>query len=317
MLQPRIAAPLQRAIRNTPGIWLRYNTWTTHCSTPQPFARHFISAPVLRHPELSPKPTEATSIPDSNPKDDDIFVPKPLGRPIGFKDPPQPGENTGVARPKKDYSGMTWSQRNLAKRQDLVDKWSTNYFRDFKNIRKYRSGKTFIGNSHIYKRDKALYFPNFHGNTLKEKNANTTSVLQGKVSVVNVYSSQWGEIQTQTFTGKSTNAKLHEIVAQHAGRAQMVDINIEENFLKAWIISLFKWKLKSARSPEEWEKYFIVRKGVSERIRETIGLLNGRVGYVYLVDQECKIRWAGSGDAEGTEMEDMNRGFNKLVMEAL
>jgi len=44
--------------------------------------------------------------------------------------------------------------------------------------------------------------------------------------------------------------------------------------------------------------------------------LNGRVGYVYLVDQDCKIRWAGSGDAEGTEMDDMNKGFAKLVNEA-
>jgi len=56
-----------------------------------------------------------------------------------------------------------------------------------------------------------------------------------------------------------------------------------------------------------------VRKGVSEKIRETIGLLNGRVGYVYIVDEECRIRWAGSGDAEGTEMQDMNKGFRKLV----
>jgi ATPase complex subunit ATP10 len=37
---------------------------------------------------------------------------------------------------------------------------------------------------------------------------------------------------------------------------------------------------------------------------------------VYLVDQECKIRWAGSGDAEGSEMEDLNRGVAKLVAEA-
>lgn len=316
MLQPRIAVPLQRAIRNAPAMCLRCDARTTYHSIPQRFTRNFNSAQVLRRPEPGPKPTEATSIPTPDPKEDDIFIPKTLGRPIGFKDPPQPGDNVQVKDPKKDYSGMTMSQRNLAKRQDLVDKWSTNYFRDLKNVRKYRSGKTFLANTQIYKKDKALYFPNFHGNTLKDKNVDTTNVLQGKLSVVNVYSSHWGEMQAQSFTGKSSNARLHDILAQHTGLAQMIDINIEENFLKAWIISSFKWKLKSARSPEEWEKYFIIRKGVSERIRETIGLLNGRVGYVYLVDQECKIRWAGSGDAEGTEMEDLNRGFNKLVTEA-
>jgi ATPase complex subunit ATP10 len=74
--------------------------------------------------------------------------------------------------------------------------------------------------------------------------------------------------------------------------------------------------LKASKPKEDWGKYFVVRKGVSERIRETIGLLNGRVGYVYLVDQDCRIRWAGSGNAEGSEMGDMNRGFAKLVAEA-
>lgn len=209
------------------------------------------------------------------------------------------------------------SQRNLAKREELVEKWSTNYFRDFKNIRKYRSGKTFMANRRIFKRESALYFPNLHGETLAEKNADTTPVLQGRVSVVNVYSSQWGEAQVQTFTGKKVNPELQEILATYPGVAQMVDVNIEENSMKAWIIALFQWRLRAMRPKEEWGRYFVVRKGVSEKIRETIGLLNGRVGYVYLIDQDCKIRWAGSGNAEDTEMEDMNRGFRKLINEVV
>ncbi|KAJ4367637.1 Mitochondrial ATPase complex subunit atp10 [Neocucurbitaria cava] len=261
---------------------------------------------------MKPDPNE----PQTDPKDEDVFIPKPLGRPIGFKLPPQAGENTGNIKTKKDYSGMTMSQRNLEKRKDLVEKWGTNYFRDFKNIRKYRSGKTFMANPRIFKKEAALYFPNFHGDTLAEKSADTTPVLQGKVTVVNVFSSDWGLNQAQTFTGKSVNAELHNIIAESPGIAQMVDINIEENSMKAWIIALFQWQLRAQRPKNEWAKYFVVRKGVSERIRETIGLLNGRVGYVYLVDEECKIRWAASGNAEGTEMEDLNKGFRRLVNEA-
>ena len=211
---------------------------------------------------------------------------------------------------------MTMSQRNLEKRKDLVEKWGTNYFRDFKNIRKYRSGKTFMANPRIFKKDVALYFPNFHGDTLEGKGKDTTDVLQGKISVVNVYSSQWGLSQVETFTGKNTNGGLQSLLAQNPQVAQMVDVNIEENSMKAWIIALFQWRLKASKPKEEWGKYFVVRRGISERIRETIGLLNGRVGYVYLVDQDCKIRWAGSGDAEGSEMEDMNKGFARLVSEA-
>ncbi|KAF1840767.1 uncharacterized protein K460DRAFT_192038 [Cucurbitaria berberidis CBS 394.84] len=315
MLQPRTAVALRRAFLYSPSICLRCQTQITTRSLAQSSGRTFTSAPVLRRPATDPKPPLTEPNPD--PKDEDIFIPKPLGRPVGFKSPPQAGENAGNIKIKKDYSGMTLKQRNLEKRKDLVEKWGSNYFRDFKNIRKYRSGKTFMANPRIFKKEAALYFPNLHGETLAEKSADTTPVLQGKITVVNVYSSQWGEAQAQTFTGKSVNTELHDILAEYPGIAQMVDVNIEENSMKAWIIALFQWRLRAARPKENWGKYFLVRKGVTERIRETIGLLNGRVGYVYLVDEECKIRWAGSGNAEGTEMEDMNKGFKKLVAETL
>ena len=315
MLQPRIITPLRRTFLDVSSICVRCQGRLAISSIArQPSTRPFTSIHTLRQQETAPKPTPGSPAPD--PKDEDVFIPKPLGRPIGFKSAPKPGENASIPKSKKDYSGMTMSQRNLEKRKDLVEKWGTNYFRDFKNIRKYRSGKTFMANPRIFKKDAALYFPNFHGDTLEGKDKDTTDVLNGKISVVNVFSSDWGVRQVDTFTGKQTNAGLHDILAQKSGVAQMVDINIEENSMKAMIISLFQWRLKASKAKEDWGKYFIVKRGVSERIRETIGLLNGRVGYVYLVDQDCKIRWAGSGDAEGTEMEDMNRGFAKMVSEA-
>jgi ATPase complex subunit ATP10 len=211
---------------------------------------------------------------------------------------------------------MTMSERNLAKRADLVEKWGTNYFRDFKNIRKYRSGKTFMANRSIFKKEAALYFPNLRGQTLAEAEADTANVMKGKVSVVNVYSSAWGEAQVRTFTSKEKNPALHELLGQHDTVAQQIEINIEENPLKAWIIKIFAFKQRVQRRKEDWGKYFVVRKGVDQRIRETIGLLNGRVGYVYLLDQNCKIRWAGSADAEGTEKEDLTRGLRRLIDEA-
>lgn len=308
MLQPRIAS---RILANSSSICLRCQ----HRVLNHPIAlptRPFTSTSILRLPAASPK--EPLQQP---PKDDtEVFVPRPLGRPIGFHHPPQPGQNTGEKKVQKDYSGMSFSERNLAKRADLVEKWGTNYFRDFKNIRKYRSGKTFMANPRIFKKEAALYFPNLHGETLKEKNADTTNVLKGKISVINIYSSAWGEAQVQTFTSKKANPSLHEILSQNPETAQMIDINIEENSVKAWIIALFQWRLRLQRRREDWGKYFVVRTGVSQLIRETIGLLNGRVGYVYLVDQECKIRWAGSANAEGTEAEDLTRGVRKLVEDA-
>lgn len=196
-----------------------------------------------------------------------------------------------------------------------VEEWGKNYFQDFKNIRKYRSGKVFLANSKIFKAEAAQYFPNFHGATLNAEIADTTPVLKGKLSVVNVYSSAWGEAQANSFTGPQ-NTELKEVLDQNKGVCQKVDVNIEENTMKAFILTLFLWRLRMQRSEEDWGKYFIVRRGVSDLIRETLGMLNKRVGYVYLVDQNLKIRWAGSGDAEGTEREDMMKGLRRLIQDA-
>jgi ATPase complex subunit ATP10 len=294
---------MQRALFGRPSICIRCRLQAVQRPQFLNRQRQFATAPVLRLPAEAQKKSK-----DDEPE----FVPQPLGRPIGFPNPPKAGENLGIKQ-KKVYTGKTMSERNLQKRKDIVEKWGTNYFRDFKNIRKYRSGKTFIANPRVFKQEAALYFPNLHGETLAESKADTTPVLKGKISVVNVYSSHWGEMQSWTFTGKKENPELQEILKANKDVAQMVDVNVEENTLKAWIVAIFQWRLRRQRPKEDWGKYFVIRKGVSQQIREMIGLLNSRVGYVYLVDEQCKIRWAGSANAEGTEKEDLNKGLQRLI----
>lgn len=321
MLQPRISTSLRRAIIGAPSLCIRCQRQALQ--RPEAFTalnarRHLVSTTKFRIPaEPSQKPQSQPQPPQPNEKEKDDepeFIPKALGRPIGFQRPPKAGENTGV-KEKKVYTGATMSERNLEKRKDIVEAWGQNYFRDFKNIRKYRKGKLFIANPRIFRSDAALYFPNFHGESLAKSPADTTPVLKGKVSVVTAYSSAWGEAQAQTFTTEKNHPELHTVLKNNDDVAQMVEINIETNVLKAWIIAMNKWSLKRKKRKEDWEKYFIIRKGVSDRIRETIGMLNGRIGYVYLIDENCKIRWAACADAEGTEKEDLMRGLEKLIRE--
>lgn len=63
---------------------------------------------------------------------------------------------------------------------------------------------------------------------------------------------------------------------------------------------------------EQHSRYFIVEKGLDDDTRQQMGFWNGRVGYVYLLDWDCKIRWAGSGNADDEEKAALRRGVLKL-----
>ena len=85
--------------------------------------------------------------------------------------------------------------------------------------------------------------------------------------------------------------------------------------MKAWLVRLFMGSIRR-RIPElDWGRYFLVKKGITAEIRETIGLLNSKVGYTYLVDHKCRIRWAGSGTSEEAERESLARGVQRIVNE--
>lgn len=147
---------------------------------------------------------------------------------------------------------------------------------------------------------------------------NTTSILRGKISVVNLFSSVWAEAQVATFTGPKQNPGLYE--AFEAGNqnlqsplVQKVDINLEENAVKAWLVRMFMWRMRGKLPEEQHKRYFLVRKGLTDGLKEAIGMMNSKVGYVYLLDENCRIRWAGSGPAEEAELEALNNGVRKLA----
>ncbi|KAK2626897.1 hypothetical protein QTJ16_004072 [Diplocarpon rosae] len=225
------------------------------------------------------------------------FTPKPLVRPIGLPNAPRVGENAGVD---------TRSAQKI----------STPYFRDWSNMRLHK-GKSFLAPPRLFKAERALYFPNIHGQTLTKdkKLRDTTPVFQDKVSIVSVFSSTWAENQTATFVAKQHNPEIHEVVASSEGMAQMVQINIEENALKAMLVKLFMPSLRKRVGAGNWGRYFLVRKGLSGEIRDAIGLLNSKVGYTYLLDGECRIRWAGSGPCEGEEKDGLVKGAKRLINE--
>lgn len=193
---------------------------------------------------------------------------------------------------------------------------ATPYFREWSNMQ-HSKGKSFLAPPSLFKADRALYFPNLHGQTLEKKKglSDTTPVLEDKVSIISLFSSAWAENQAATFASEKQNPELHAAVRSSGGAAQIVQINIEENTLKAWVIKLFMPSLRKRIGVSNLGRYFLVRRGITDEMRDAIGLLNSKVGYTYLLDGECKIRWAGSGPAGKEEKEGLVKGVTRLVAE--
>jgi ATPase complex subunit ATP10 len=191
------------------------------------------------------------------------------------------------------------------------------YFRDWTNMELHK-GKTFVSPPRLFKGDLSLWFPNLHGTTLLKSDRtphDTTPTLAGKISVVSMFSGTWAEGQTKSFVGRESNPGLVMALEDNKDQAQLVRVNVEEDGLKAMFIRIFLGSLRKTIGEENWHRYFIVRRGVTDEVRESIGLLNSKVGYVYLLDTECRIRWAGSGYAEDHEKTGLIKGVLRLLEE--
>ncbi|KAK5108594.1 hypothetical protein LTR62_008170 [Meristemomyces frigidus] len=304
---------------------------TTQASTELPTTspKTSVSRPPPPPPAFRPTP----SGPDLRKKrdNDEDFTPYPLTRPIGMPSPPEPTDNIGLdqrslRQRRDDFHNY---EKHLDRRARMTKQIAKPYFRDWSNMRFFK-GKVFVAPDRLFRGDVALWFPNFFGRTLRKSLAprgltdgygglgrGTTEVLPGKVSVVSVVSNDWAAKQVDTFCSQAQNPELHQLLAQEPELVQRVEINWESNFLKWWIMQFFAApNLRRSRSLVEQDRYFMVRRGVSDLMKEGIGILNDKGGYVYLVDGECKIRWAGSAEATEEERRSLVEGVRRLVKEA-
>lgn len=141
----------------------------------------------------------------------------------------------------------------------------------------------------------------------------TTEVVKGRVSLVVVYSGQWAQRQVGTFFGEEKGeGEMGRLLGEGVG-LQRVDVNVEEQGLRAGLMWMFIGNVKKMIGEEDWGRYFVVRRGLGDEVRASLGIVNGSVGYVYLVDWDGKIRWAANGEAAEGEREGLMSGARKLL----
>ncbi|KAI9567522.1 ATPase assembly factor ATP10, partial [Boletus coccyginus] len=220
-----------------------------------------------------------------------VDAPLPLlQRPLGVQDRPV-AYNKSWDDTRKELLDQ---ETRLQQRQHLINEAGKGYFTDLNATRRH-GGKTWIGPNVMVREDKALYFPNISGSRLDTRvQTHTTDICHGRVSVIAMLSTRMSEVHVNGFVSPTNARYLSSPLYQY------VQINLQENLLKSWLVSLFLSSIAKT-VPKELHPTYLVSSQSVEFVRECLGMTNKHVGYVYLVDENLKIRWAGCADAKVEE----------------
>ena len=114
------------------------------------------------------------------------------------------------------------------------------------------------------------------------------------------------QIQTDSFV-KPTN----EVFLSNPNY-RFVEINLQENLLKSLLVSMFLSSLRKT-IPAERQPTYLVSSQNMEYVRDGLGMVNKHIGYVYLLDEHLKVRWAGCGDAKLEEADALRTSVGVLL----
>ncbi|KAG8533274.1 uncharacterized protein KY384_002057 [Bacidia gigantensis] len=123
-----------------------------------------------------------------------------------------------------------------------------------------------------------------------------------------------GGMQCDSYTSAETNPELAVALDHYKDRGlQVVTISVTEDRLKAFFVRRsIDWQKKQTPK-EDWPRSFMIRRGITDYTRADIGMSNPKVGHVFLVDWQCKIRWTGCGDASDEEKESLVSCVKRLM----
>ena len=93
---------------------------------------------------------------------------------------------------------------------------------------------------------------------------------------------------------------------------RFIQINLQENLLKSLLVSMFLSSLRQS-IPKKLRSTYLVSSQNMEYVRDTLGMVNKHIGYVYLLDEHLKVRWAACGDAKSEEADALRTSVGVLL----
>ncbi|EJU02420.1 hypothetical protein DACRYDRAFT_79220 [Dacryopinax primogenitus] len=225
-----------------------------------------------------------------------------LDRPLGMALPP----NTKHKLRQDVEADLAAREKKLKEREHLVKQVLTGYYNDVHQL-KYHGGKRWIAPEVLVRADMALYFPDLEGTSLSEnKTVHTTDLCKGKITILCIIGSQMAETHIAEYT------KMVLTSFGNDPRFRFVQINLQENPLKAFLVSMFTRRIKS-QVPPQYHATYLLSSYNMEYYREPLGCTNKMLGYVYLLDEDCKIRWAAGGHPNPEEQVSLHKCTGVLL----
>ncbi|CAE6524193.1 unnamed protein product [Rhizoctonia solani] len=215
-----------------------------------------------------------------------------LSRPLGVNEVPSALPKSWQAKREE----LLDREKHMEKRRHLVKQVTRGYFHDFHKL-KHHGGKMWIAPRVLIREDKALYFPDVTGVSLDDRSTvHTTTTCTGRITLLSMLSTKISELHAQSF--------IEQTLEQHKGNKnfQYMQINLQENLLKSWLVSLSLSSLRNTVPPELQPTYLLCSQNM-EYLRVPLGMENKHIGYTYLLDDNLKVRWAGCGFARPEESE--------------
>jgi ATPase complex subunit ATP10 len=93
---------------------------------------------------------------------------------------------------------------------------------------------------------------------------------------------------------------------------RFIQVNLQENLLKSLLVSMFLSSLRQT-IPLGLQPTYLVSSQNMEYVRENLGMVNKHIGYVYLLDEYLKVRWAACGDAKLEEADALRTSVGVLL----